>query len=70
MKTDPRKNLEAYARYSGIAIQMLVIIAGGTFGGYFLDKKLSTGPLFTVILSLAAVVIAIYFVTRDLLRRR
>ena len=70
MKTDPRKNLEAYARYSGIAIQMLVIIAGGTFGGYLLDLKLSVKPLFTVILSLSAVVIAIYFVTRDLLRRR
>ena len=69
MKTDPRKNLNSYARYSGIAIQMLVIICLGVFGGWKLDQLLSFSPLFTVILSLGAVIIAIYHAVKDLLKK-
>ena len=69
MKSDPRKNLNAYARYSGMAFQMLAVILAGVFSGYRLDLWLNTKPLFTVILSILSVALSIYFVTRDLLRK-
>jgi len=49
---------------------MVVIIILGVFGGYKLDMWLSTAPILTVILSLLSVVVAIYLVTKDLLKKR
>ena len=69
MKSDPRKNLNDYARYSGLAIQMLAIILIGVFSGFKLDQWLNTKPVLTVILSIVSVSLSIYFATRDLLRR-
>ena len=70
MTQDPRKSLNDYARYSGMAFQMLVVILAGVFGGLQLDRWLTTSPVFTAILAVGSVTLAIYFVTRDLLRRR
>ncbi|MEI6436439.1 MAG: AtpZ/AtpI family protein [Bacteroidota bacterium] len=69
MKPDPGKNFNDYARYSGMAFQMLAIILLGVFAGWKADQWLNSKPVFTVILSLISVVLAIYFVTRDLLRK-
>jgi F0F1-type ATP synthase assembly protein I len=69
MKTDPRKNLNDYARYSGMAVQMLVIILAGVFAGYKLDQWLQIRPVLTVIFSIVSVALSIYIVTRDLLRK-
>lgn len=69
MKSDPKKNLDQYARYSSMAFQMLVIILAGVFGGFKIDQWLHTRPVFTVILSLIAVFLSIYFVVKDLLRK-
>jgi len=69
MKTDPRKNLNDYARYSGMAVQMLVTILLGVFGGYKLDGWCNTRPLLTVIFSILSVILSIYFVTKDLLHK-
>ena len=69
MKTNPRKNLNDYARYSGMAFQMLAIILLGVFAGYKADMWLGTKPILTVILSIISVALSIYFVTRDLLRK-
>jgi F0F1-type ATP synthase assembly protein I len=65
-----KKSLDNYARYSSIAFQMLIIILIGVFGGVKLDQwlKLSV-PVFTVVLSILAVILAIYTVTRDLLKQ-
>ena len=65
-----KRQLNAYARYSSIAIQMLVIILIGVFGGFKIDHWLQTKPIFTVILSLISVVLAIYYVTKDLLKKK
>ena len=54
MKTDPRKNLNDYARYSGMAVQMLVIILEGVFAGYKLDQWLQIRPVLTVIFSIVS----------------
>ena len=63
-----KKPLENYAKYSSIALQMLVIILIGVFGGIKLDEWLNLAfPVFTVVLSLA-VILAIYSVIKDLLK--
>ena len=70
MKTDPRKNLNDYARYSGIAFQMIGIILLTTFGGIKLDKI--TGwktPVFTIVLSLLGVFAGIYIAIKDFLKK-
>ena len=66
-----KKSLDNYARYSSIAFQMLIIILIGVFGGIKLDEwlKLSV-PVFTIVLSILAVILSIYTVTRDLLKQR
>ena len=64
-----KKSLDNYARYSSIAFQMLAIILAGVFGGIKLDQWLKLNvPVFTVILSILSVILAIYYVTRDLLK--
>jgi ATP synthase protein I len=65
-----KRQLNAYARYSSMGIQMLIIIFAGVFGGYKLDHWLRTTPLMIILLSLISVFIAIYSVTRDLLRKK
>lgn len=65
-----REKLNNYARYSGIAIQMLVIILAGVYGGKKLDEWLNTKkPVFTAIFSLLAVVISIYMVIKDISKK-
>ncbi|WP_411029434.1 AtpZ/AtpI family protein [Spongiimicrobium sp. 3-5] len=63
----PKKNpLNAYAKFSGIAIQMIVIIGLGSWGGVKLDEKYPNEyHIFTLICSLASVAIATYMVIRQ-----
>ncbi len=66
---DPRKSLNDYARYSGMAVQMLVIILAGLFAGMKLDQYLHSRPVLTILLTMASVILAIYFFTRDLIKK-
>ena len=70
---DPKKQkkaLKAYTRYTSIAFQMLAIMLAGVFGGRELDKWLEWGfPVFTLILTILAVFLAIYTVIKDLIRK-
>ena len=69
-KDQKKNNLNSYVKYSNIAIQMLVIILLGVFGGFKLDQWLELQfPVFTVVLSLLSVVMAIYLVTKDLMKK-
>ena len=71
MKTDQKKKqFNSYARYSGMAFQMLGIILTGAFAGFFLDKWLHTRPVLVIILTLSSVVFSIYTVTKDLLKKK
>lgn len=59
--------LKKWAIFSGIAIQMGVVIAAGAFLGVYLDKKFPNNySAFTVIFSLAGVFLAIYWVIKQL----
>jgi F0F1-type ATP synthase assembly protein I len=66
---DPNKKkqqLNNYARYTGLGIQMLVIIGAGVFGGYYLDTWLENSiPVFLILLSILSVGIAIYYAIKD-----
>jgi len=64
------KGLRDFGKYSGLAFQMIAIILLGTFGGVRLDKL--TGwetPVFTIILSLSSVFIAIYVSLKDFIKK-
>jgi F0F1-type ATP synthase assembly protein I len=50
---------------------MLAIILLGVFGGYKLDKWLDMSfPIFTLLLSIISVIVAIYSVVKDLLNNK
>ncbi|MDP4188061.1 MAG: AtpZ/AtpI family protein [Bacteroidota bacterium] len=62
-----KNKLTDYGKYSSIAFQMLVIILLSVFGGFKLDHWLHTTPVFTVILSIVGVFLAVYFAIKDLI---
>lgn len=68
-KNLPNKGLRDFARYSGLAFQMIAIILLTVWGGVQLDKL--TGwetPVFTIVLSLLGVFAAIYTSVRDFIK--
>ncbi len=65
----PQKPLNAYAKYSGLGLQMALIIGGGVYGGHKLDQHYANKtPVFTIVLSLLAIGIAMYVVLKDLIK--
>ena len=65
-KRKKNNRLNRYARFSGIAFQMVVIIVLGSFGGVKLDEIYPNEySVFTVICSLASVGISMYYVVRQ-----
>ena len=69
-RKDPKnKGIYDFARYSGIAFQMIAIILVTTWGGVKLDNLLGfEKPVFTIILSLLGVFAAIYTVVKDFIK--
>lgn len=66
-----KKQLNTYARFSGIAMQMGVTIAGGVWTGSWLDKRYEVYPqLFTIIFSLVAIFAALFLVIREVMRMK
>jgi len=63
------KGIKDFARYSGLAFQMIGIILVTVWGGVKLDKL--TGwktPVFTIVLSLFGVFAAIYTAVKDFIK--
>jgi uncharacterized membrane protein YfcA len=64
----PRKQVDAYLKYSGMAIQMGVIILIGTFAGQKLDAYFQTArPYLTVLMALLSIFVALYLTLKDIL---
>ena len=59
---EQKNNLNNYAKFSGVAFEMLGIIFLGVWGGIKLDARLGTKPLFIIVLSLGAVAMAMYMI--------
>ena len=68
-KSEKKDNqLNSYAKYSSIGIQMFAIIGIGTFIGVKLDAHYSHGgKLWTILFSLASVIMAVVFVIRSII---
>lgn len=70
-KDDLNNNLKLYSKYSSIAVQMLIIILVGVFGGVKLDQWIGWKfPLLTILFSLLSVGIAMFVVTKDLIKKK
>lgn len=64
------EGFQAYAKYSGIAIQLGITIAIGAFIGRKLDQYFNLEkPLLTALLSLIATVGGIYLLIKGLLKK-
>lgn len=59
------ESARAFAKYSGMAFQMGIIIVLGVLGGQKLDILLNTGRTLTLICSLIAVFLAMYIPLKD-----
>lgn len=63
--------LEKYARYSGIAFEMMAAILIAAWGGLKLDQKYNQGePLFVIILSILGVFAGLYIALKDFIHTR
>lgn len=61
--------LQNYARYSGVAFQMTLIILLFVWAGIKLDDKFfDDGKLFTIIFSLSGVLIGLYIALKDFIK--
>ncbi|MCP4553449.1 MAG: AtpZ/AtpI family protein [Bacteroidetes bacterium] len=66
----PHNGLSSYAKYSGIAIQMMAIILIGVFGGIKIDEWIKwETPVFTILFAFLSVILAIYLVIKDLIQK-
>ena len=58
----------SYAKYSGLALQMIVPILIGVYGGRWLDAEFGGGRTYTIIGSLLGIGLALYLPLRELLK--
>ncbi|MCF6295161.1 MAG: AtpZ/AtpI family protein [Flavobacteriaceae bacterium] len=64
----PKGQLNTFARFSGLGFQMIAIIGIGSFIGVKLDEKYpNKHNLYTIILSLISVILAIVFIIRRII---
>ena len=65
---EQKERLNSYARFSGIAIQMIAIIGVGTFIGVKLDEKHpNKNNLYTLGFTLGSVIASIIYVIRRII---
>lgn len=66
-KSKKKKQLNSYIQHSSLTTKMAAIIIGGVFFGEFLDEKFhSKTPVYTIILSLSSVFLALYYVLKNI----
>jgi hypothetical protein len=69
-KKSYKNKFDSFIRYSSLGFEMMVIIAAGTFGGYKIDQWMKNGfKGFTLGFMILSVVIAIFYATRNLLKK-
>ena len=62
-----KKSLNAYMKYSGLGVQMALVITVFALGGVKLDEWLDTKPIFIIILSLSGVALSLYIFIKQLI---
>ena len=69
MSSDKKDGVNKFARYSSMGIQMAIIIGFSSWLGVYLDQqKNPPGTLYTVLLSLSGVAIALYLVIKEVIK--
>ncbi len=69
MPNQKENPLKFYAKYSSLAIQMGIIMVAGAFGGKELDKYTGWAfPVFTLLLTILAVIGSVLYGMRELFR--
>lgn len=64
-----KKLLDNYVKYSGLALQLVVMILAGVWAGVKLDEKFpGLDPLFKLVFSLGSVAFSMYYLIRQLSR--
>lgn len=64
---EKKKNVNNFAKYSSISFQMLATIGVFAFIGYKIDEhRKSDKPVFTALISLLGVIVALYQVVKQL----
>ncbi|MFK7834365.1 MAG: AtpZ/AtpI family protein [Winogradskyella sp.] len=63
-----KSNINSYARFSSIALQMLAIIGVGTFIGIKLDEYYPNAyDTYTIVLALVSVILSMVYVIRRII---
>jgi hypothetical protein len=66
-----KNKFDNFIRYSSLGFEMMAIIAAGTFGGYKMDQWMKNEfKGFTLGLMVLSVIIAIFYATRNLLKKK
>ena len=64
----PKKQLDNYIKFSGVAFQMIAIICVFSYFGDFLDKKYPNNySIYTIIFSLTGVISAMYLIIKQVI---
>lgn len=63
--TEKNKSNNTYLKLSSAAFQMAAVIGGFTWLGTWLDQKIQTSSLFTVVLALLGVGIGLYLIIKE-----
>jgi hypothetical protein len=62
--------LSNFAKYTSLPMQMMIIILAGVFAGIKIDKwTMWKFPLFTFVLSISGIALAIYIAMKDFLKK-
>lgn len=70
-KTKKKQQLVDYGKYGAMGLQMAAIICAGVFAGIWLDAKLTLKfPLFTLLLSLVSIALALYYFIKDVIGKK
>jgi hypothetical protein len=68
---DSSSRLRDFAKYSGLAFQIGFIILLGTLAGKYLDRHFQLPkPIFTLVLSLLSVFVALYISLKDFIFKK
>lgn len=66
-----KNKFDNFIRYSSLGFEMMAIIGAGTFGGYKIDQWMKNEfKGFTLGLMILSVILAIFYATRNLLRKK
>ncbi len=68
-KAKSQKPLNQYIKYSTIGFQMIALVVAGALLGDWLDGKYSEGGrLYTLVITLVSIFLALYLALKDLLK--